>query len=299
MLDAMEFLKLSGSGNDFVCIDNRDGRYDRILEDGDRAARFAREICHRGTGIGADGLVFAVEPEVSVADVAAVFFEPDGSRAELCGNGTGCFVRWVLDHRWAPGPEIKVLTDAGVVIGKAMDGRYIRVCIPLPEHIERNVTVDLDGSPVLCDVAVTGVPHAVVYVEDIDRVDVAHLGPLLRHHPRFAPRGINANFVQVLDTGRLALRTYEFGVEGETLACGTGAAAAAVLAILRFGWGGDLRRAGQAVSVHTRGGDVLRVFCEFQEDDAVSDLCVDTIVRPVFHGTADPALIQRALGHES
>ena len=95
MIDAIEFVKLSGSGNDFICLDNRDGRFDEILEAPDRVGHLARSLCSRGMGIGADGVIFACEPEIEgVSDIAARFFEADGSEAELCGNGTGCFLHW-------------------------------------------------------------------------------------------------------------------------------------------------------------------------------------------------------------
>ncbi|MCE5276950.1 MAG: diaminopimelate epimerase [Planctomycetaceae bacterium] len=292
-----DFFKLSGSGNDFICIDNRTGWLDGVIRDCPRAERFAREMCSRGFGVGADGLVIAIQPAVGgVAKIGALFFEPDGSQSELCGNGTGCFIRCTLENGWAEGPEVSVLTSAGVVLGKAVDDPYIRVCIPLPDHTASDVSVKVGETNIACDVAVTGVPHAITYVDDVDLVDMPHLGPLLRRHPDFGPRGINANFVQVLEPGRLALRTWEFGVEGETLACGTGAAAAAIMAVKRFGWDGPIRRGEQPVLVQSRGGDVLRVYSTFNDAGSVVDLCVDTVVRQLYRGRTDPALVARAIG---
>jgi len=300
MIPHLDFRKLSGSGNDFVCIDNRDGRLDAITSDRARVAEFAQILCDRHTGIGADGMVLAMPMEIpDVADVAAAFYEPDGSVAELCGNGTGCFVRCALVSGWAQGPEVRILTSAGIVLGQAVDGDYVRVCIPLPEQQQTDLPVSLDGqAPLICDFAVTGVPHLMVYVDSAEDADVAHVGAALRNHPQFAPRGVNANFVEVLGPGKLAVRTWEFGVEGETLACGTGAAAAAVMAIRKFGWDGSLRNGQQPVLVTAGGGDVLRVFCSFS-GDRITDLCVDTTVKEVFRGRLHPNFLDRALARES
>ncbi len=296
MLPPIEFAKLSGSGNDFICIDNRDGRYDPIVGDRAKAERFARAMCSRGMGIGADGLIFGCDGEVGdLADLAATFLEADGSEAELCGNGTACFAAWVLANQWSRHPKVSILTPAGMVHGQRADGLYIRVCIPLPQDLQRDIELEVKGSLWRCDFVVTGVPHAVIYVDNLEHLDVAHWGPGFRHHPRFAPRGVNANFVQLLGVGKLALRTYEFGVEGETLACGTGSAAAAILGAMRFGWGPEFLHGQRPVEVRSRGGDVLRVYFTLQDDGSVSDVCLETIVRFLYSGTVHEDLARRAL----
>jgi diaminopimelate epimerase len=284
MPQLIEFAKLSGSGNDFVCLDSRGGQFEPILADPLRAARFAKVLCRRCMGVGADGVIFAVPCEVEgVADLGARFFEPDGSESDLCGNGTACFVRWVGDNGWASAQEIRILTGAGVVRGRRSDGQYIRVCITLPEDMRRDLTVPAGGTPWRCDYVVTGVPHLLAYVDDAAAVDVGRFGPLLRHHAMFAPRGVNANFVQVLREGELAVRTFETGVEGETLACGTGSAAAAIMAAQRFGWSQDYFTGQKPVQVHARSGDVLRVYFEMISG-AVHDLCLETMVRFLYRG---------------
>ena len=256
MTKAIEFAKLSGSGNDFICIDGRAGQFADILGDAERLGDFVRSLCHRGTGIGADGIIFAVQPEIpEAAEVAARFLESDGSETDLCGNGTACFVRWVIDNGWHGPDEIKILTSAGVVRGRRLADNYVRACIPLPEDMQTDLQLQLDNGPWGCDYVVTGIPHVVSFVEDIQQVDVASIGPALRHHEQFSPRGVNANFAQVLGTGQIALRTYEFGVEGETLACGTGSAAAAVLAVKRFNWPAEYSNGELPVRVLARSGD--------------------------------------------
>jgi diaminopimelate epimerase len=296
MTETIEFAKLSGSGNDFICIDGQDGRFDDLLASPHRAGAFASVLCCRGMGIGADGVIFAVASEIQgIAHLGARFFEPDGSEAALCGNGTACFVRWVLGNRWVPGPEIKVLTSAGVVIGRPSDNGYVRVCIPLPEDLRTNLDVQAGGTTWKCDYIVTGVPHLVTYVQDVEAVDVAGVGAVLRRSEMFGPRGANANFVQVLSTGELALRTFEYGVEGETLACGTGSAGAAILAARRFAWPKEYTTGGKPVRVHVRSGDVLKVYLTMDASGSVSDLCLETAVRFLYRGTIHGDLAERAM----
>ena len=296
MGDGLEFAKLSGSGNDFICIDDRRGQLGPIARDPHRLAKMATLVCRRGLGIGADGLIIAQQPEIEgVADIAATFLEPDGSQAELCGNGVACFTRWVMEDRHAAGPEVKILTTAGVVRGKSGDGDgYIRACIPIPESVHVGQRLHAGGRQWEYDFAITGVPHLVTFVEDLDDLEVSHWGPLLRHHPRFAPRGVNANFVQVIEPGRLAVRTFEFGVEGETLACGTGSATAAIMAARRFKWPAQYLRGEQPVMVQARSGDVLRIYFTLV-GDRIDDVCLETLVRFLYRGRLHADLQSRLL----
>jgi hypothetical protein len=130
----VEFAKLSGSGNDFICIDGRDGQFDDVLRSKERLAHFARTLCPRGLGVGADGVVFAVRPQDGrQADLGARFLEPDGSEAELCGNGSACFTRWAVENRWVSAREVRIQTPSGIARGREDVDRYIHVCIPTPE----------------------------------------------------------------------------------------------------------------------------------------------------------------------
>ena len=297
MAESIEFGKLSGSGNDFVCIDNRDGRFDAMLAAPERVGHFARLLCRRSIGIGADGVIFAGRSEVAeFADVAARFFEADGSECDLCGNGTACFTRWAFDGRFVSDTKINILTPAGVVEAERRDGPYIRCCIPLPEDIRMDVAVTIDGFPAIrCDTVVTGVPHLVTYVADVEEIDMAALGPAIRHHEQFAPGGINANFVQVVGEGELAVRTWEYGVEGETLACGTGSASAAILAARRLDWPAEYLRGELPVIVRARSGDTLRVYFSQDDDGRIDDVCLETVVRFLYRGVIAPELAEMAL----
>ena len=300
MPDVIEFAKLSGSGNDFVCIDGRDGRFDELIDSPERIGHFARTLCRRGLGVGADGVIFACDHDIGeLADVSARFFEADGSEVELCGNGVGCFMHWVFANGWSPEAEVRVLTPAGVVRGQDSDGRYVRACIPQPEQRQEGLMIDVCGRTFECDTVVVGVPHLVTCVDDLADLDVEHWGGALRRHARFAPRGVNANFVQVIGEGEIAVRTFEFGVEGETLACGTGSAAAAILTARRLGWARPFTSGDQPVLVHARSGDVLRVYFELGPDGEAVDPCLETIVRFGYRGVLHPDLAERALTPEN
>lgn len=290
-MDSIEFAKLSGSGNDFICLDNRDGQFEDMLSNADRVGHFARSLCHRGVGVGADGLIFACRVDgEDEADIAARFFEADGSQAELCGNGTACFGHWAITRGWVDDGETRIMTSAGVVLATRRDGQYVRVCIPTPGDIQRNFELSAAGRVWLCDFAATGVPHVVTYIDDIDKAEMDRWGPALRAHPKFAPRGANANFVQVLSPGKIAIRTWEFGVEGETLSCGTGSAAAAILSALRFDWPEGRSNGERPVLVSARSGDVLRVYFTITDDGAAEDVCLETVVRFLYRGTVHPDL---------
>lgn len=294
MIELIEFSKLSGSGNDFICVDNRDGRYDEILESPQRVGHFARELCHRGTGVGADGVIFAIESEVpEFADVGARFLEADGTEADLCGNGTGCFTKWAIEEGFLPDGELRILTPAGVIRSQVADPPYIRVCIPEPREITRDIPLHVEDCTWVCDFVRVGIGHCVTFVDDIDAVDVAHWGRALRHHPYFAPEGANANFVQVLGEGEIALRTFEYGVEGETLACGTGSAASAILSALRLEWPEESFTQ-RPIRVRARSGDTLRI-CFARRDGRITDVCLETVVRYVYRGTVHPCLLARAI----
>ncbi len=300
MPDPVEFAKLSGSGNDFICIDNRSGRFDDIAGSPQRVAQFAKVLCHRGAGIGADGVIFAGEPEIEgVSDIAARFFEADGSEAELCGNGTGCFVHWITAEGWFTPREIKILTPAGVIRGQNSINGYVRVCIPDPADIRMDLEVQAGDRIWQCDYTKVGVPHLVVQVDDIEQVDVDRWGLALRHHETFGPGGVNVNFAEVIVSGEIAIRTFEFGVEGETLACGTGSAAAAILTARRFGWPKEYDCQDNPVRVHTRGGDVLHICFAYRDDGTVSDVCLETVVRFMYRGTLHPDLLARAIDQQT
>ena len=227
--DQLKFTKLNSAGNDFICIDNTGGSLDPIAKS-NFCEEFVRVLARRGLGIGADGVIVACDlNQHAGVDITARFLEPDGSEAWLCGNGTACFAYWAVQTGLVKGPRVTIRTKAGTAEAQiaVADPRLVTVCVPDPTELRHAIRLDIDGAEWEVDYVNTGVPHAVSYVENIDRLDVDHWGKHIRHHPEFAPRGVNANFVEILSEGRIMVRTFEFGVEDETLACGTGSAASA------------------------------------------------------------------------
>ena len=287
------FTKMTAAGNDFICFDNTGGEFNALIESG-KAAGLAKALCRRGLGVGADGLIFASRlDQHPLADIRARFFEPDGSEAELCGNGTACFTQWVLASGLLKGREVRILTDAGMAMGTpnpAEPGR-VRVCIPQPFDLQLKVPVEAAGRHWDLATVVTGVPHAVIYVTDLETADVTGWGRAIRFHPLFQPRGINANFVKILGVGHLAVRTFEFGVEAETLACGTGSASAAIITALRENWPRLYWTGDEPVLIDVRGGETLKVWFTCRDGVAVTDVCLETRVRTVYEGRLSPDMI--------
>ena len=239
----MEFSKLSGSGNDFIIIDNTDGRIDA-----DQFRKLVPRICRRAVSVGADGVII-IEPS-DRANFRWRFFNSDGSEAEMCGNGGRCAARFAYEKGIAPA-TMSFETLAGVIQAQ-VKGRLVKVQLTDPYGWVMDERLE-DLGVEYCFVN-TGVPHVVVLVEDVEGIDVEELGRRIRFHPQFQPAGTNVNFAQVKG-GKLFVRTYERGVEAETLACGTGSVACALIAIRK----GLLS---SPVEVVTRSGEVLKVHLE-------------------------------------
>jgi len=241
----LKFTKMNGAGNDFVVLDNRD----RSLELGRETLAY---LCDRHRGVGADG-VLIVEPPANGADFRMRYYNADGGEAEMCANGARCFARYTSKISGKDG-EISFETPAGVIRAECL-GENIRIAMSQPFDLKLDGEIALPGETLIVHSVNTGVPHAVVFVDDLEKVDVRRLGAGLRYHADFAPKGTNANFVQVVDGSTAMVRTYERGVEDETLACGTGVVATALILHEKFG-------AQSPVSVRVRGGDTLLVSFE-------------------------------------
>lgn len=241
----IDFQKMNGAGNDFVVIDNR--ALGISLDAGQ-----IRALCDRHRGVGADGLL-AVEPAVGEADFRMRYYNSDGGEAEMCGNGARCFARFC---RFLDGERHSMTFETGAgIVSATFDGELVEVGLSEPHSWMPVRTIRHGGEELTVCSVNTGVPHAVVFVDGIEALDVAAEGSFLRHHEIFQPDGTNVNFAQSLPSGDLAIRTYERGVEEETLACGTGVAAAALVHARRSG-------AGSPIGVRVRGGDRLEVSFE-------------------------------------
>jgi len=243
---------MTGSGNDFVFFDGRAS----TLEDGETLPTATiRALCARGTGVGADGLVVLVPPsQPGRADVRIRYYNADGSVATLCGNATLCTVSLAAELGVVEDGNDSVRIEVGdrVVNGRLADG-VPEFELGDVERIDPSAPVDLATGERRIGYAVAGVPHFVVLVDDIETVDVAKRGRSLRHHPSAGPPGANVNFVARAGD-RLSIRTYERGVEGETLACGSGSVASAALLAA---WG--VSTSGVPTRLWTRSGAPLDI----------------------------------------
>jgi diaminopimelate epimerase len=275
----LAFTKMSGAGNDFLVFGTR-------VPLGAREIAAIRRLCRRGTGVGADGVLFVYRerPGDATSRVIVEYFNADGSVGRFCGNGTRCAARFAVLRGLAP--ETCVLeTGWGAVPAHVSTGGA--VTLVLPEAVEEGRAVSsLDGEGRTLEkeafAVEVGVPHVVSYVKrdvDFDALDLSALGPALRRHPAM-PEGANANFVRVLSPSSISVRTWERGVEAETLACGAGSVASAVTTSV-------LVALAPPVSVRTRSGETLTV--GFVRDGGrARDVTLTGDARVVFEGTLIP-----------
>ncbi len=249
----ISFTKMNGAGNDFVVLDNRDLSYNLSK------AQIAF-LCDRHRGIGADGLL-AAEPSQGDADFRFRYYNADGGEAEMCGNGARCFGRFTASLLPQEQDSVSFETIAGELTAKLIE-KNVEVAMSDPIDLTPELRIKVEGLENPIHSVNTGVPHAVTFVPDLTEVDVVKLGAAIRYHEHFAPSGTNANFAQVLTPDHIAIRTYERGVEGETLACGTGMVACALFHHLITG-------APSPIKVNVQGGETLEIGFEKSGDDFV------------------------------
>ncbi len=240
----LEFTKMSGAGNDFIVIDNRFYAFTS-----DELSGFASRFCRRREGVGADGLLALSNAASAEADYRMTYFNADGSVGTMCGNGARCLARFARDA----GLESEPLffdSDAGLYRASVAELGDVRLYVPAPRNFKSVVQLSNplpDGSK-KAHYLWTGTEHVVVFVDDVSSVDVVRLGRAIRHDEILGPEGANVNFVEQQDAGNLKVRTFEKGVEDETLACGTGSIASSIVAAL------TARSDSKQFAVHMRGG---------------------------------------------
>lgn len=266
----LKFTKMNGAGNDFVMLDNRDLT---ISLSGEQIAR----LCDRHLGIGADGLL-AIEPAQGEADFRMRYYNADGGEAEMCGNGVRCFARFATRLAERGQEPLTFETMAGTV-GARFVGDDVEITLSEPFGLEIGATLDVAGRRHTVHSINTGVPHAVLIVDDIEAIDLCGDGAAMRNHEHFQPAGTNVNFQIVAGAGRIAIRTYERGVEGETLACGTGVVASAIVH-------NQLTGAEPPIAVRVRGGTTLSVGWQ-RDGDAYQNVTLTGPAEFVFEGKID------------
>jgi diaminopimelate epimerase len=249
MNKVINFYKISAAGNDFVLVDNRRKVLPRAV------GPLAKAWCDRKFSIGADGLI--VLEDSRKADFRMRFFNSDGSSAAMCGNGGRSIARFAHVLGIAQ-KKMAFESDAGLIRAEIL-GKNVRLWLSEPKNARLDFTLKVGKREFDVSSVDTGVPHTIIFVNNNEKTDVANLGQMIRYHREFAPAGTNVDFVEVKDTHHIIVRTYERGVEGETLACGTGVTASAIIAGLR----GVAR---PPVDCLTRGGYTLRVSYSFNED---------------------------------
>lgn len=263
----LAFTKMNGAGNDFILADNREGRIRLSTE------QIVR-LCTRQRGIGADGILLLTPARKGLAEWGWEFYNSDGSQADMCGNGARCFARYI--QRITGAKERTSFETGAGVIKAVFDGPLVTINLTEPKDLRLAEAVPLANGPAQIHSLNTGVPHAVMFVPDADQAMVQQLGAEIRYHKRFAPKGTNVNFVQLRGPNSIRVRTYERGVEGETLACGTGVTASALLSA-------RLHNFTSPVQVQVQGGDLLEVRFE-RDGDAFKNVMLKGPADFVFDG---------------
>lgn len=265
----INFTKMSGTGNDFIIIDHR-----LSLVPVAEQQEFARRICRRMFSVGADGLILIEDS--GIADFGWRFYNADGSLAEMCGNGARCAARYAFAANIAD-RKMRFETAAGIIEAEVLEnGEEVRLRMTPPWDFRQGLKLSLDGVEREVSFVNTGVPHAVIFVDD-EETPVRSWGREVRFHEMFQPAGTNANFVRLLHDGRLQVRTYERGVEDETMACGTGAVAAALIAAMQ----GMVQ---SPVRLVTSGGEQLTVIFDLQEGPAADNVFLQGPARRIYEG---------------
>ena len=265
------FTKMHGAGNDFVLIDDRAGTFpvhDHLL---------LAMLATPRTGIACEGVILLQKS--SVADFRMVFFNPDGTEADLCGNGARCVAAFAREIGVVKAPAMTFETRAGLVDAEVSANGAVNVWMPEPKNRRYGLQVKVGDRFVAGDYVEAGVPHFIVPCENIASVDVEGLGRALRLSDAFAPNGTNVDFVQFIPAHKALIRTYERGVEAESGACGTGAVATAVVAV-------ETKKMSLPVHVRTSQGYTLTVDGDWRHAKSTG-FTLTGPVKKIFEGVVD------------
>lgn len=278
------FVKMVGSGNDFIVIDNVNYQ---LPITGYHLPEFVKEVCQRKQSIGADGVLLLEHSEV--ADLKMRVFNPDGSEVAMCGNGSRCVALFAYQNEIGSDGKIIIETRAGNIYAEVRQNN-VRIKMSDPKGLRLNFNLNILGQMYRVSFIDTGVPHLVCIVQRVDECDVQEIGKAIRYHPEFQPEGTNADFVEMGDESHIRVRTYERGVEQETLACGTGAVAAAIISSYeKDKWSLGAHK----VTVDTRGGEALTVYFT-KTRDGINEVYLEGQARVVYRGKINEDTIYRA-----
>lgn len=273
--EPIAFSKMAGGGNDFIVIDNRQGRIGEVED-------LTRRICTRRLSVGADGLIL-VETSPR-ATFRMRYYNADGSLGSFCGNGTRCAARFAFLNVIAP-RKMTIETDAGIVGAEIGERGEVTIALPAPRDFVASRPLEVRGESLPGSYIRVGVPHYVLYVEgDLWALDIDGVGRAVRHHPDLRPEGANVNFVAVRDVHSIEVRTWERGVEAETLACGSGVVASVAVSTL-------FRRVSSPVSVLTRSGITLEVSFD-HSGGTFENLRLKGDARLVYKSTLTPETVE-------
>ena len=271
---SIDFTKMSGAGNDFVVLDNRK----IMISD---PSEFARLICDRRKGIGADGLLLLEES--SNADFMMKYFNSDGSYGGMCGNGGRCISRFAISKEIVSGPDIRFEALDHIYEASILP-RGVKLTMKVPSDFRMNQKIEISQSTFHFHFVNSGSPHCVIFLDEnknlpstLEEVNVCKIGRDIRNHRFFYPDGTNVNFVRKDDSSIYSIRTYERGVEAETLACGTGSVAVALIA-------SEVKGAPSPVTLHVRSGEFLSVGFHKAGDRLYKSVSLSGSAHMVFNG---------------
>jgi len=274
----LKFTKMDGAGNAFVVVDfcrssfpSASGGLRRTGVISDSLSNLARFLCKRKASLDADGLL--VLEKSKKADFRMRIFNADGSEAEMCGNGMRCATLY-----FGKKGKVRIETIAGMYEAEITGKDKVRIKMEGPRDLKLDIPIAANDRKIKVNYIDSGVPHVVIFVQGLDKVDVGSIGQAVRYHERFKPRGANVDFVEVIDDKNIRMRTYERGVEGETLACGTGAVASAIISNRQ-------QATSNKVNVHVKGG-VLKVYFE-NKKGRIEDVFLEGEAKEVYKGEVE------------
>ncbi len=251
---SIKFVKMSGAGNDFILIDNLKISHLKI---------FAQKICDRTNGIGADGVLLLEKSKKAKCKMRII--NADGSEAEMCGNGARCLAAYIArKNKISKNKRFSIETLAGILEAE-VDGEIANVHLSNPIGYKISIKIRLHNKALNVSFIDTGVPHTVIFVDELQKINVKQIGNFIRFHKAFSPKGTNVNFVEQISKNFIAVRTYERGVEDETKACGTGSVASGIIAYLKANPTVNTK-SNASVKVKTKSGEVLKISFDFHND---------------------------------